>query len=56
MKPTAWREGIETAPAPAAGEAPSIAGSLVAGRFEIIGLLGAGGMATVYRARDRQLD
>ena len=42
--------------APSAPEGPLDPGSLVAGRFRVDGVLGAGGMAVVYRVRDRLAD
>lgn len=49
--------GSDTRTCPECGEAlPIGAGSVIDGRYEVMARLGAGGMGTVFRALDRDLD
>ncbi|HEY1340075.1 MAG TPA: protein kinase [Bryobacteraceae bacterium] len=53
---TGWTMPAGTATAPAAAMAALAPGSIVGERYEIVALLGEGGMGAVYKAMDHELD
>ena len=54
--PTAWSVPASGKEAASFPSAPIQPGSILAHRYEMISILGEGGMGAVYKARDRELD
>lgn len=55
MSDTDRTETVEAAPVPLFAPRQLAPGSMVGGRYELLAVLGCGGYAAVYRARDREL-